>query len=70
MPVDGLLADPVIAAALDAGLPWLTRTEHVAIAPGTSLLQLAATGDIAAAELERVANRFSEILGAEPAEGR
>lgn len=70
MPVDGLLADPVIAAALDAGLPWLTRTEHVAIPPGTSLLQLAATGDIAAAELERVANRFSEILGAELAEGR
>ena len=62
VPVDGLLADPVLAAALDASLPWLTRTEHVALKPGTSLLQLAATGDIAAAELERVANCFSAVL--------
>lgn len=68
VPVDRLLADPATAAALDAVLPWLTRTEHVALQPGTSLLQLAATGDIAAAELERVASRFSGIFDAEPGE--
>jgi len=66
MPVDGLLADSAIAAVLDASLPWLTRTEHVAIPPGTSLLQLAATGDIAAADLQHLASCFSKILDAEP----
>lgn len=69
-PVDGLLADPAAAAVLDAVLPWLTRTEHVALSPGTSLLQLAAAGDIAAADLERVASRLAESLGTEPGERR